>query len=129
MGGGGYQVLSIAGTFNSLNITSLASTNDFENNDNLVYPGNVHLLDLSGLAFITEDSSTWNLFYNAGTYQSAKDGDVEAGDLGVFTLSLVPEPSSYVLFGIGALVTGVLYRRRSRQRSQNEAKSLVRFDP
>ena len=132
VGGGGYLVLSIAGTFNTFNITGLASTNDFLDNDNLVFPGNVHLLDTSGLAFITEvspeDSETWNLFFNAGTYQSAKDGDLEAGDLGAFTLSLVPEPSAYVLFGIGTLVTGVLYRRRNRLRSQNKEKSLVKPD-
>lgn len=108
---GAYLVSDLAGEFNSLSIVSLAPPDTIAGNDNLVFPGQVPLIDFDGLAFTTSLGQSWNLFYSAGTYQSADPNNVNAGDLGTFTLTLVPEPSAFALVALAVfalLITRVV---------------------
>lgn len=66
----------------------------------------------SGSLVFTESNGVWSASDNVNnlTYQfSESTGTMSIGS----TLS-VPEPSTYALFGLGALVMGIAYRRRAK---------------
>ena len=70
----------------------------------LYYPANPQYVDIYGLAF-TASGATWNLWGNgAGSNYSLYSYDPNSGyapDAGSVTVSGVPEPSTWVMMGLG----------------------------
>lgn len=54
-----------------------------------------------------------NTYYKTGTGTTTNNGTVTIDSTGAISVSTVPEPSTYVLFGVGALVLVLVARRRN----------------
>ena len=70
---GVYDVTSIDGAVNGLNIVGLLSAGSYKNNDNLLFDGGI-FLDDSGVSFLLEDGANVNVFYINGDYFFSGDG-------------------------------------------------------
>jgi hypothetical protein len=139
---GVYDVTSITGTVNGLNVVGLLPVDSYQNNDNLLYGGDP-FLDDSGVSFLLEDGADVNVFYINGDYFFSGDGqfvldgggltpsmtssfrrhllgDGETLQLDSFTFApasvVTPEPASFVLLGTSVLgAAGIMGRRRFRR--------------
>ena len=118
-GGGSYLLNSISGTYAGVTITGLDSYSDASN----VYydfPSGYNV-DFGGIAFATSTAFAGNYGDGDGMVENIFGGKGKvnlfnnANDYGVVSFNVtaaVPEPSTYALFGIGALALVVVYRRR-----------------
>jgi hypothetical protein len=114
LGSGTYLATNIAGVFDNLNITGLYP-NELPLNQYL-FPGQTPLISDfpsdgdGGISFITSDSTQWTLSSTLTGYSSFANDS--RNDAGVFTLTAVPEPSTYALLGIGVIGMLMALRRK-----------------
>jgi hypothetical protein len=120
-GGGNYTINGITGTLNGNAITLLAP-NAYQGNDNLLFvPASPGLLDFAGFSYVS-NAVDYNVFYSPtgsfcgspGCYGSSI---VAAGpDTPIqFSVSAVPEPSTWAMMILGFAGVGFMaYRRKSR---------------
>jgi hypothetical protein len=115
-GNGSYTVDAISGT----DVTGFVGAGQFDNNDNLLFPGAASLVDRNGFAFTAtqgDTAFTVDIFSpSAGNYDAYfLDNDGFTATIPVaFTLTnaATPEPSSLILMATGLLAMAGLLRRR-----------------
>ncbi len=143
---GVYNVTSIDGAVNGINIVGLLPVDTYKNNDNLLYDGGI-FLDDSGVSFLLEDGANVNVFYINGDYFFSGDGQfvldsggytpaaapmmrsmrmrsaIASGEtfkLKSFTFApaavVTPEPASFVLLGTSVLGAAGILGRRRFRR-------------
>jgi hypothetical protein len=116
-GGGEYTVTSISGTRNGVSISGLAT---YAGDDNLVYTTTPHV-DYPGLAYSVTGGAVFNVYYDTSTADDYACGAVgyceigpgvagttglgppvdSIGAMSSFTLTAVPELSTWAMMGVG----------------------------
>jgi len=143
---GVYDVTSITGMVNGLNVVGLLPADSYKNNDNLLFGGDP-FLDDSGVSFLLDDGANVNVFYINGDYFFSGDGQFvldgggtspelqpsfrssfrsfgaiqgETLQLDSFTFApaavVTPEPASFVLLGTSVLGAAGILGRRRFRR-------------
>jgi hypothetical protein len=113
-GGGEYTITGISGTF----IDALVPPGGFNGNDNLLFPFSSTLVDAQGFAFTATQTTTdftVDIFSSGpGTYDAyLLDNDGFSETIPVtFSVTVVPEPSNWLLLGTGILGLAGMSRRR-----------------
>jgi hypothetical protein len=113
-----FTMVSITGSFDGLTITGPTPPGtccETPPNDNLIYVPAPYL-DLPGIGFYTTDGTAWNLYYTgAPSYNELNSGTFAPGTSGSFTLTGVPEPSTWAMMLVGFAGIGFAgYRARRR---------------
>jgi hypothetical protein len=131
LGGGVYQVDSISGERNGVVITGLT---DYAGNDNYVYTASPNV-DYPGLAYTTTDGSAYNVYYDTSTADSYACGLIgyceigpgapgtsglgppvdSIGPMSAFTLTAVPELSTWAMMLVGFAGVGYVGLLRSKR--------------
>ena len=131
IGGGVYDVISITGTRNGVAITGLAT---YAGEDNEIYTTPPHV-DYPGLAYSIIGGSVFNVYYDTSTSDSYACGAVgyceigpgvagtdglgppvdSIGPIATFTLTAIPEASSWAMMMLGFAGLGFAGYRASRK--------------
>jgi hypothetical protein len=113
--GGADMVTGITGTVNGSLITGL---NTFNGADNLLFPAGTTFLSTHGISFVTTSGQDINIFsfFPQGTPPSGNAyGELSANPsafgVGTFTISAVPEPSTWAMMLLGLIGLGFAFRR------------------
>jgi hypothetical protein len=115
-----FTMTAITGAFDGIAITGVAPPGTCcfafpPFNDNLVFVP-APFLDTNGIAFITQDGSGVDIFFNGnGVPYGFRTSFPKFGN-GTFTLTAIPEPSTWALMALGFAGLG-LAGWRSRRRS------------
>lgn len=119
---GEYQVTSITGQRNGIDIAMLDAPRQFGNNDNLLLYSDQPYLTFPGISFQDANGTEYNLYFDYGFYRETLDGwnDGAPMQLGIHAVPVsptaVPEISSMVMLGTGLLGGwGFMRRRRSHK--------------
>lgn len=119
LAGGDVMAMSITGTVNGSMITGL---NTFNGADDLLFPAGTTFLSTHGISFVTAAGQDINIFsfFPQGTPPSGNAyGELSASPsgfgVGTFTISAVPEPSTWAMMLLGFAGLGFAFRRSRRK--------------
>jgi hypothetical protein len=116
--GSPFTMVGITGSFDGISITGVAPDGtccSSPANDNLIYISvGTPYLDLSGIGFYITGGTAVNIYHDVpGYYEQASDGGF--GGPGIFTLTAVPEPSTWAMMLLGFAGLGFAGYRRTRK--------------